>query len=130
MGESSVNAAPARAAVRRVLAVLAAALPGEVSWVAASTASTTVVVAQLAWRPVWPLPAGAVVAAGWWLGARAAGQPGEAVAHAVTLVLQTGCAAATGYAAAASGAGAPGADRAGRRGFGRRERCRPDHRGR
>ncbi len=68
--------------------VPAAVLPGEVSWVAI-LASTSVVLAQLAWPAVASVPAGLVVAAGYLAGASAAGDRREAVAHATTLVVQT-----------------------------------------
>ncbi|GGM18806.1 MULTISPECIES: sensor histidine kinase [Micromonospora] len=67
-------------------------LPGEGSWVAILS-STTVIVAQ-ATRPArWSVPAGLLVAAAYAAGASWAGQGGEARMHAVTLLVQTGCAA-------------------------------------
>ncbi|MFE0593093.1 sensor histidine kinase [Micromonospora echinospora] len=68
--------------------VAAEVLPGEVSWVAI-LASTSVIVAQLALRPHWAVPAGLLVAAAYALGAHRAGDDVEAVAHATTLVVQT-----------------------------------------
>ncbi|BCL13535.1 sensor histidine kinase [Micromonospora sagamiensis] len=68
-------------------------LPGEVSWVAI-LASTTVIVAQLASRPRWAVPAGLLVAGAYALGAHRAGNDAEAVAHATTLVVQTASATA------------------------------------
>ncbi|MEV0326602.1 ATP-binding protein [Micromonospora echinospora] len=68
--------------------VAAEVLPGEVSWVAI-LASTSVIVAQLALRPHWAVPAGLLVAAAYALGAHRAGDDVEAVAHASTLVVQT-----------------------------------------
>ncbi|SCL41659.1 Signal transduction histidine kinase [Micromonospora pallida] len=63
-------------------------LPGEVSWVAI-LASTSVIVAQLALRPRWAVPAGLLVTAAYATGAHLAGNDTEAVAHAVTLLVQT-----------------------------------------
>ncbi|GLY24856.1 ATP-binding protein [Micromonospora sp. NBRC 101691] len=68
--------------------VAAEVLPGEVSWVAI-LASTSVIIAQLALRPHWAVPAGLLVAAAYALGAHRAGDDVEAVAHATTLVVQT-----------------------------------------
>ncbi|XTZ18135.1 sensor histidine kinase [Micromonospora echinospora] len=73
--------------------VAAEVLPGEVSWVAI-LASTSVIVAQLALRPHWAVPAGLLVAAAYALGAHRAGDDVEAVAHASTLVVQTASATA------------------------------------
>ncbi|MFI6824303.1 sensor histidine kinase [Micromonospora sp. NPDC050187] len=73
--------------------VAAEVLPGEVSWVAI-LASTSVIVAQLALRPRWAVPAGLLVAAAYALGAHRAGDDVEAVAHATTLVVQTASATA------------------------------------
>nr|MDT0658563.1 ATP-binding protein [Micromonospora sp. DSM 115978] len=71
-------------------------LPGEVSWVAI-LASTSVVVAQFALPLSRSVPAGLLIAAAYAVGAHRAGQPGEAAAHAGTLVVQTGFAAALCY---------------------------------
>lgn len=68
-------------------------LPGEVSWVAI-LASTSVIVAQIALRPRWAVPAGLLVAAAYALGAHLAGNDTEAVMHATTLTVQTGSATA------------------------------------
>ncbi|WBB79561.1 ATP-binding protein [Micromonospora sp. WMMD882] len=68
--------------------VAAEVLPGEVSWVAI-LASTTVIVAQLALRPRWAVPAGLLVTGAYAYGAHLAGNDAEAVAHATTLVVQT-----------------------------------------
>jgi signal transduction histidine kinase len=69
------------------------ALSGEVSWIAI-LASTSVIVAQLAWPARASVPAGLVVAAAYAVGALSAGDPQEATLHTVTLTIQTGCAAA------------------------------------
>ncbi|MDG4829031.1 ATP-binding protein [Solwaraspora sp. WMMD1047] len=71
-------------------------LPGEVSWIAI-LASTSVVVAQFALPLGQSIPAGLLIAAAYAVGAHRAGEPAEATAHAVTLVVQTGFAAALGY---------------------------------
>ncbi|MEU3456410.1 ATP-binding protein [Micromonospora sp. NPDC006766] len=67
-------------------------LPGEVSWIAV-LASTTVINAQTTAPARWSVPAGLLVAAGYAIGATAAGNPVEARAHAMTLLTQTGIAA-------------------------------------
>ncbi|MFF5175080.1 ATP-binding protein [Micromonospora sp. NPDC000089] len=67
-------------------------LPGEGSWVAV-LASTTVINAQATAPARWSVPAGLAVTAGYVVGARAAGQPAEATAHAATLLGQTALAA-------------------------------------
>ncbi|MFE9691309.1 sensor histidine kinase [Micromonospora sp. NPDC005806] len=67
-------------------------LPGEVSWIAV-LASTTVINAQLTAPARWSVPAGLVVTIAYAAGATAAGNPAEARGHAVTLLVQIGCAA-------------------------------------
>ena len=67
-------------------------LPGEVSWIAV-LASTTVINAQTTAPARWSVPAGLLVTAGYATGATAAGNPVEARAHAMTLLVQTGIAA-------------------------------------
>ncbi|MER6756950.1 ATP-binding protein [Micromonospora echinofusca] len=67
-------------------------LPGEVSWIAV-LASTTVLNAQANAPIGWSVPAGLLVTAAYATGAHAAGQPDEAAAHAVTLLVQTACGA-------------------------------------
>ncbi|MEU6077504.1 ATP-binding protein [Micromonospora sp. NPDC047074] len=67
-------------------------LPGEGSWIAV-LASTTVINAQATAPARWSVPAGLLVTAAYVAGARAAGHPDEAIAHAATLLVQTGCAA-------------------------------------
>ena len=71
-------------------------LPGEVSWVAI-LASTSVIVAQFALPASRSIPAGLLVAAAYAYGAQQAGDSNEARAHAITLVVQTGFAAALWY---------------------------------
>jgi signal transduction histidine kinase len=78
------------------------ALPGGVSWIAVLS-STSLVVALLAWPPAAAVPAGLATAAAYLIGARAAGQPGEALGHAVTLLVQT--AATAGFVALVTRAG-------------------------
>ncbi|MCW3838626.1 ATP-binding protein [Micromonospora yasonensis] len=68
-------------------------LPGGASWIAV-LASTTVINAQATAPARWSVPAGLLVTAGYIGGAAAAGNPVEARAHAATLLVQTGCAAA------------------------------------
>ncbi|GAB3964416.1 ATP-binding protein [Plantactinospora veratri] len=77
--------------IRNVVA--AEVLPGEVSWVAIQS-STSVIVAQFVLSPARSVPAGLLVAAAYGFGAHLAGDDTEAVGHAVTLVVQTGSAAA------------------------------------
>ena len=64
-------------------------LPGEVSWVAI-LASTSIVVAHFGLAAYQSIPAGLIVTAAYAFGAHLAGNDDEAVAHAVTLILQTG----------------------------------------
>ncbi|MGR6321691.1 ATP-binding protein [Micromonospora soli] len=64
-------------------------LPGEVSWIAV-LASTTVINAQATSPARWSIPAALLVTAGYAAGATAAGNPVEARAHAVTLLVQAG----------------------------------------
>ncbi|SCE83889.1 hypothetical protein GA0074695_1511 [Micromonospora viridifaciens] len=63
-------------------------LPGEVSWVAV-LASTTVINAQTTAPACWSVPAGVLVTAGYATGTTVAGNPVEARAHAMTLLVQT-----------------------------------------
>lgn len=69
-------------------------LPGEVSWIAV-LASTTVINAQATAPARWSIPSGLLVTAAYANGAQTAGNSREAVAHAATLLVQTGIAAAT-----------------------------------
>ncbi|MFU8851942.1 sensor histidine kinase [Micromonospora sp. SL1-18] len=64
-------------------------LPGEGSWIAV-LASTTVINAQATAPARWSVPAGLLVTVGYAAGATAAGNPVEARAHAMTLLVQTG----------------------------------------
>jgi signal transduction histidine kinase len=82
--------------------VPAGVLPGGVSWVAVLS-STSMVIALLAWPPVASVPAGLATAAAYFAGARAAGVPDEAIAHAITLLVQT--AATAGLVALVTRAG-------------------------
>jgi signal transduction histidine kinase len=68
-------------------------LPGQASWVA-NLSSTSVVVAHFALPASRSIPAGLVVTAAYALGAHLAGDDAEAVAHAATLLMQTGFGAA------------------------------------
>ncbi len=63
-------------------------LPGEGSWIAV-LASTTVICTQATAPARWSVPAGLLVAAAYAIGAHAAGNPVEARAHTLTLVVQT-----------------------------------------
>ncbi|WP_253290036.1 hypothetical protein [Verrucosispora sioxanthis] len=67
-------------------------LPGEASWIAV-LASTTVINAQATAPARLSIPAGLLVVAAYATGAHAAGNSTEARAHAVTLLVQTGCTA-------------------------------------
>ena len=67
-------------------------LPGEGSWIAV-LASTTVINAQATAPARWSVPLGLAVTAAYVTGARAAGNPVEAGAHAATLLGQTALAA-------------------------------------
>ncbi|MEG3636082.1 sensor histidine kinase [Micromonospora palythoicola] len=67
-------------------------LPGEASWIAV-LASTTVINAQATAPARLSIPGGLLVVAAYATGAHAAGNPTEAWAHAVTLLVQTGCTA-------------------------------------
>ncbi|MET0414461.1 MAG: ATP-binding protein, partial [Actinoplanes sp.] len=72
--------------------VAPAVLPGEGSWIAV-LASTTVINAQATAPARWSVPAGLLVTAAYVAGTQAAGNPGEARAHAATLLVQTACTA-------------------------------------
>lgn len=72
--------------------VAADVLSGEGSWVAL-LASTSVINAQVTTRARWSIPAALLITCGYALGARSAGNLDEAVAHAATLLVQTGCTA-------------------------------------
>ncbi|MEQ4301684.1 ATP-binding protein [Plantactinospora sp. B6F1] len=73
--------------------VAAEVLPGEVSWVAIQS-STSVIVAQFILPTARSVPAGLLVAVAYGIGVHLAGNDTEAVGHAITLTVQTGCAAA------------------------------------
>ncbi|MGC4893026.1 sensor histidine kinase [Micromonospora sp. DT31] len=67
-------------------------LPGEASWIAV-LASTSVINAQATAPARWSVPAGLLLTAAYATGVTLAGNPGEAAAHAGTLLAQVGCAA-------------------------------------
>jgi signal transduction histidine kinase len=69
--------------------VAAEVLPGEVSWVAI-LASTSIVVAHFGLPAAQSVPAGLAVTAAYAFGAHLAGNDGEAMAHTMTLTMQTG----------------------------------------
>lgn len=71
-------------------------IPGEVSWLAV-LASTSVIVAQFSLPVAVSVPAGALVALAYAIGAYRAGNGQEAVGHAGTLLVQTASAAALAY---------------------------------
>lgn len=68
-------------------------IPGEVSWLAV-LASTTAIIAQFSMPARWSIPAGTLLAVAYAVGAHWAGNDQEATGHAVTLLVQSICAAA------------------------------------
>ncbi|RKN42077.1 sensor histidine kinase [Micromonospora endolithica] len=67
-------------------------LPGEGSWIAV-LASTTVINTQATAPARWSVPAGLLVTGAYAAGTHTAGVPGEATAHAATLLVQVACTA-------------------------------------